>query len=275
MTDPRRTTGACLVFHDPQSASSLVEDLRELQSRIGAPLDCVAYIGSTSTLQVAKLQPLFQNAGLQLSCCEKVDDRFLDFSMYAVGLETLRARGCSDVVFANDTLASRHRSAYLRRMVADRIARARGRVFDFPVLIGPHSRSEYSFGDGRHDEFISTYLFYLNAAGLQVFAALLQELESVHRGLAAAAPPAPGLDAELVRLCRVHATQLEARYHDAADAGERLARKLVTVYCERALADRVRHGGLIWYVGNGLVGRLLIPLQTWLGQIFTGRRRQK
>lgn len=269
MTTPPKALGACIVLHDPRTVGAMATALRSLQQGVGAPLRCLAFLSQRSPADVETARRCLESSGLTVDHCARADDRFLDFSMYAAGLAQLPAHGVDDAVFVNDTLVSRHGSAYLQRLFADRVRRVRSHRFDFPVMVGPHSRSEYSFGDRRHDEFVSTYLFHLNAQALTELAAVVANLEAVQARLQGLRAGDARIQAdEIERLCLVHATQLSHRYDGMSDGGDRLTCKLVTVHAERSLADAVRRRGLVWYIGNGLVGRFLIPAQSW----WTSRR---
>lgn len=264
MTTPPKALGACIVLHDPRTVGALAAALRSLEQRVGVPLRCLVFLSRRSPAEVEAVRRHLESAGLAVDHCARSDDTFLDFSMYAAGLAQLSAHAVEDAIFVNDTLVSRHGSGYLQRIFADRVRRVRSERFGFPVMVGPHSRSEYSFGDRRHDEFVSTYLFHLNGPALAELARVVANLESVQMRLRGLRAGDSLIQAdEIERLCLVHATQLVRRYEGMSDSGDRLVCKLVTVHAERSLADAVRRRGLVWYIGNGLVGRILIPAQSW------------
>jgi hypothetical protein len=219
-----------------------------------------------------KARKILEAQGCTVVVCMRADDRYLDFSMYHLACRQFIDDGVEDAVFVNDTLMSKHDSRFLLESFAKCTLRAREGSHAFPVMIGPHSRSEFSYGDGRNDEFVSTYLFYLNRSALVGFSVLLGSSDAVLRGLKSGAAE-EGIESGLIRMCLTYKPIVVERYTDSSEWEGLVHRKLVTVYWERALSGFVRRDGVVWYVGSGLVGRLLIPIQVAISKWRSSMRR--
>ncbi|TXH61568.1 MAG: hypothetical protein E6Q93_04670 [Burkholderiaceae bacterium] len=267
---PERRLGVCAVVHAADRADALAARLARLQRALGRPLAVRVGVAASSPLQADAVAAKFAEAGLSVDDCRRVDDTYFDFSAYGEAAQAFDAASMSGMVFVNDTLVAKHDSPHLLRQFASRVREADALHAAFPMLVGPYRQSEFSVGDGRNDEFVSTFLFHLNASGVAVLRDLVPELAGAKAALEAGQLHAPGLQDELLRLCSVHALQVRHRYLPG-DIG-RLACKLATAYVERRLSQQVRAQGLVWYVAGGMLGRLLVPLQLALGRVLRPSR---
>jgi hypothetical protein len=204
---------------------------------------------------------LFLAAAIEVVICRIVDDVFLDFSAYLEAAEFFLAAESTGVIFLNDTLVPKHGSRTLLRSMVRTIMKARSHRFDFPLLVGPYRHSEFSIGNSSVDEFVATFFFYLNRVGLTYIISVVRKLPLVKGALTINETAEPEVDVSLLRLIRIHALQLEARYRDRVDANEFLTRKLATAYAERDLSRKVKADGTVWYVAGGLAGRLMVPIE--------------
>lgn len=261
MTHTPGKLGLCLVLHDPRYLRPLVNRVRHLQGDLGVSFDVLAVVAASSSLTPAAVRALCDSQGLLLVDCRQVDDTYFDFSAYREASLYFAAGGHSGVLYVNDTLIPKHNSPYLLAALSSRISMVKNINFDFPLLIGPYRKSEFSFGDASLDEFVPTFIFYLNALGVRCFVRILDEMPVIHQATVLNDASVLGVDAQLLRFCQAHALQLRDRYLTNGQVDARLGRKLTTAYCERMLSGRVRSAGLVWYVAGGLFGRLIVPAQ--------------
>ena len=238
-------------------------------------LDVLALVAASSSLTPAAVRALCESLGLRLDDCRKVDDTYFDFSCYREASLYFSERGHDGVLYINDTLIPKHDSPHLMAALCSRINTVKGVNFDFPLLIGPYSQSEFSFGDGSLDHFVPTFLFYLNAPGVRCFVRLLDEMPMIQQAIEQPNADFLEVDTPLLRFCQAHALQLRGRYLTNNLVDARLWRKLTTAYCERLLSGRVRSAGVVWYVAGGLVGRLLVPVQVGWSRVFSQLRVRK
>jgi hypothetical protein len=261
MTHTPGNLGLCLVLHDPRYLRPLVNRVRHLQGDLGVTFDVLAVVAASSSLTPVAVRALCESHGLLLVDCRQVEDTYFDFSAYREASIYFAAGEHSGVLYVNDTLIPKHNSPYLLAALSSRISMVKNIIFDFPLLIGPYRKSEFSFGDASLDEFVPTFFFYLNAQGVSWFVRLLDEMPVIHRAIMNNDASVIGVDAQLLRFCQAHALQLRGRYLTNGEVDVRLGRKLATAYCERMLSARVRSAGLVWYVAGGLFGRLIVPAQ--------------
>ncbi|MEC5212820.1 hypothetical protein RCH06_001361 [Polaromonas sp. CG_9.5] len=275
MTQISGKFGLCLVLYDPRHLRPLVNRVLQLQASLGAVFDVLALVAASSSLTPAAVRALCESLGLRLDDCRKVDDTYFDFSCYREASLYFSERGYDGVLYINDTLIPKHDSPHLMAALCSRINMVKGVNFDFPLLIGPYSQSEFSFGDGSLDHFVPTFLFYLNSPGVRCFVRLLEEMPMIQQAIEQPNADFLEVDTPLLRFCQAHALQLRGRYLTNNLVDARLWRKLTTAYCERLLSGRVRSAGVVWYVAGGLVGRLLVPVQVGWSRVFSQLRARK
>lgn len=260
---PAPSIGVCLVVHSPGQVKPLVRRYLHLRREIGLNAELVVIVSASSGMSPSEVHASCRGLGAEPTDCTVVDDRFYDFSAYQSATKIFRKRGLAGALFVNDTLPPKHDSTRLRATLAKQVASACAAPAAFPVLIGPYRHSEFSIGTGSADDFVASFMFFLNAAGLELLTNLLESLPSVLAAVEGSEQTGQNIDESLLRLCHMHAVQLAARF-TGTEGGDRLRRKLVTVYAERALSVRVKIEGVVWYTASGLAGRLLVPLQvTW------------
>lgn len=261
-----------MVLYDPLHLRPLLDRVKQLRQSLDDTFDVLALVVGSSPLMPESVSALCESRGLRIKDCRKVNDEYFDFSAYREAISYFSGGDHKAVLFINDTLISKHNSSHLIAAFCSHIRMATEVNFDFPLLIGPYRKSEFSLGDASFDEFVPTFLLYLNAMGVKCFGEMLDEMPIIHGAIKSAQVRAPGIDAALLRFCDVHALQLRNRFRIDGQVDERLSRKLTTAYCERLLSGRIRSAGLIWYVAGGLLGRLLVPAQARLSQLFHGLR---
>ena len=260
--------GVCLVFHDINLVRKFIKRIVELQIAIQHNFLVTAYVTPSSLIGLNWLDGQLKCSGIEVLSCLIGDDRYFDFSMYRNGAQELLKCKCSGVIFANDTFVGKHNSTYLVNSFAKLVCCVLDDTLPMPIMVGPYSRSEFSFKNRRHDEFISTYIFYLNSTGLKNLPLWIDGEDFIVESLKERRL-STNVDAGIIRHCWLYHSIIIKRYKHLEFSEDWATRKLVTVYWERIISSNIRDNGVIWYLGSGLIGQVLIRIQSYVSILLS------
>ena len=246
------------VAHDKKRLAFLYQALLLINNNLASETSIVVIISSSGNCKAEDIMEMNEKNRTDFEF-EFFDDVYFDFGGYSAGFEKIDSsvKGC---IFINDTISSKHRSSHLINLFSEKINKSLDFYMGGPILVGPYGKSEFSFSSGLMDEYVPTYLFYLNSSAFinlkHIFSKINIIKDCIDNGF--------DVDNEFLvyrGFAGLHASQIFSRFKDH----DKMNRKLVTAIVERCISVDAKKDGVIWFCDLGIKNKMRILFQKKIG----------
>lgn len=246
------------VAHDKKRLAFLYQTLLLINNDLTSETATIVMISSSGNCKAEDIMEMNEKNRTDFEF-EFFDDTYFDFGGYSVGFEKIDSsvEGC---IFINDTISNKHRSSHLMKLFSEKINKSLNFSMGGSILVGPYGKSEFSFSSGLMDEYVPTYLFYLNSSAFINLKNIYSKINIIKNCVD------NGFDADTEfsvyrGFAGLHASQISSRFKDH----DKMNRKLVTAIVERCISVDAKKDGIIWFCDLGMKNKMRILFQKKIG----------
>lgn len=245
----------CFVIFDKKNFERLSKFIRNIKSKIKSKIKIDFYIPLSSDISTNELKEFLQKKNIDNFNVKKYQDDYFDYSAYRDFCRKEQHES-NAIIFANDTLLSKHYSKLLINKFIEKINLFLEKKEEYTLLIGPYCLSEFSFQNNNTDSFVPTYLFFINQSSINEFLFILEKMEQINNDLN------KNLDHKIltpsfISFAKTHQSQISCRYKSKI----RLLQKITTACTERMITAHFKQVGIVWYFDYGIINQTIIKFE--------------